>query len=270
MVKLHTAYFLAHNGLGDNITSIGAINFLSNYFETIYFLCKNIYANNVKLLLNQECVKIVPFDAKNEFDECANIITNAYNNDNTINVFIAGCHKNYLISNITHCDLINYIQDDKGYTIPYDFIKSFYYDIGLDLSIYYDYFNISSSVTSIKYYEPIKNYNIIFLHTLSSTMKVDLSNIINKYIYDTSYIMICANTNVYPTDHEHYNISNTFVNIELAHYIDVIKNAKEIHIIDSCFSAMVHPLQKTNKIRNDCLIKIYHRCDLEKEIRERK
>ena len=66
MVKLQTAYFLSHNGLGDNITSIGAINFLSNYFETIYFLCKNSYSNNVQVLLNQDCVKIVPFDANNE------------------------------------------------------------------------------------------------------------------------------------------------------------------------------------------------------------
>ena len=78
MVKLQTAYFLSHNGLGDNITSISALNFLSNYFETIYFLCKNSYLNNVQLLLNQDSVKLIPFDANNEFAECKNIITNTH------------------------------------------------------------------------------------------------------------------------------------------------------------------------------------------------
>ena len=40
-MKLNKAYFLCHNGLGDIFTMIGAINFLLNYFEEIYFLCKN-------------------------------------------------------------------------------------------------------------------------------------------------------------------------------------------------------------------------------------
>ena len=42
ITKQKSAYFLSHNGLGDNITNIGAINFLLNYYETIYFLCKDI------------------------------------------------------------------------------------------------------------------------------------------------------------------------------------------------------------------------------------
>ena len=260
MVKLQTAYFLSHNGLGDNITSIGAINFLSNYFETIYFLCKNSYLNNVQLLLNQDCVKIVPFDAKNEYVECKNIIKNAYNNDNKINIFICGsCHTRYLKSVITHSELINYVQNDKGYTIHYNHIKQFYYDIGLDLSIYYDYFNIPSSVASNKYYDALENYNIIFLHTKSSVREIDLSNIINKYIDNSNYIIICANKNVYPPYHEHYQLSEIFVNIEVAYYIDVIKKAKEIHVIDSCFSCIVYPLHKTNKLHECDVVEIYSR-----------
>ena len=135
----------------------------------------------------------------------------------------------------------------------------FYYDIGLDLSIYYDYFDIPSSLASNKYYDTLKNYNIIFLHTKSSVREIDLSNIINKYIDNSNYIIICANKNVYPPDHEHYQLSETFVNIEVAYYIDVIKNAKEIHVIDSCFSCIVHPLHKTNKLDECDVVEIYSR-----------
>ena len=38
-----SAFFLSHNGIGDNITNIGAINFLLQYYNSIYFLCKDIY-----------------------------------------------------------------------------------------------------------------------------------------------------------------------------------------------------------------------------------
>ena len=52
MNKLSTAYFVSHNGLGDNITNIGAVNFLLQYYEIIHFLCKDDYANNVKHLFS--------------------------------------------------------------------------------------------------------------------------------------------------------------------------------------------------------------------------
>ena len=62
IVKQKNAYFLSHNGLGDNITSIGAVNFLLNYYENIFFLCKDIHEDNVKLLFNNKPVIIVAFD----------------------------------------------------------------------------------------------------------------------------------------------------------------------------------------------------------------
>ena len=92
-MKLKKAFFLGHNGLGDNITMIGAINFLLNYFEEIYFLCKNIYQENVKLLYYNKPVIIVPFDTNNEQEECKKIINEAFNSDNNVNIFISGfCH----------------------------------------------------------------------------------------------------------------------------------------------------------------------------------
>ena len=68
-----------------------------------------------------------------------------------------------------------------------------------------------------------------------------------------------ANKNIYPSDHEHYHLSEIFVNMEVAYYIDVIKKAKEIHVIDSCFSCIVHPLHKTNKLDECDVVEIYSR-----------
>lgn len=249
MEKLSKAYFLSHLGLGDNITSIGAINFLSQYYNIIYFLCKDIYQNNIELLFeNNKSIIPIPINSYNEFNECKEILNNALYQDKDINIFVSGFHKTYINSIITHPELINYKETNKNYTIDYNFIEDFYTDINLDLSIYYEYFNIESSKISKELYKSIENYNIIFMHTKSSTTEIDLNNIINKYINNELYLIICANKNVYNEDNIKYYFAQKFVNIPIQNYIDVIINSKEIYVIDSCFSCIVYPLSKTNRL----------------------
>ena len=249
MEKLSKAYFLSHNGLGDNITSIGAINFLSKYYNVIYFLCKDIHENNVRLLFqNNKSISIIPFNHADEFNQCKEILNNAINEDKNINIFVSGIHKNYINSIISHQELINYQKTNKNYTIDFGFIENFYKDINLDLSIYYEYFDIESSEISKELYKNIENYNIIFMHTKSSTNEINLNEIIEKYINNNLYLIICANKNVYSEDNLKYNIANKFINIPIQNYIDIIKNSKEIYVIDSCFSCIVYPLNKTNRL----------------------
>lgn len=155
MKKLSKAYFLSHNGLGDNITSISAINFLSQYYNVIYFLCKDIYENNVKLLFeNNKSIIVIPFNYNDEYNQCKEILKNALNEDKNINIFVSGCHKNYINSIISHEELIHYQKTNKNYKIDYSFIENFYKDINLDLSIYYEYFNI----LILKAQKLVKNY----------------------------------------------------------------------------------------------------------------
>jgi spore maturation protein SpmB len=86
------------------------------------------------------------------------------------------------------------------------------------------------------------------MHTKSSNNEINLNDLINKYINNDSYLIICANKNIYSEDNIKYNIADKFVNIKIQYYIDVIKNSKEIHVIDSCFSCIVYPLNKTNRL----------------------
>ena len=256
IIKQDSAYFLSHNGLGDNITNIGSINFLLQYYNTIYFLCKNNYLENVNKLFKNKILSknviLMPVNSNNENADCKIIITNAKENKLT-DIFISGfCHTFYLNSRISHPDLLKYKQNDNNYTIKWSHIRSFYYDIGLDLSIYYNYFNIDSSDESKQYFEYIKNYNIIFLHTKSSIKEISLENIINKYINLNDTIIICANKNIYnKNDNKNntkYELANKYVNILVADYIDIISNALEIHAIDSCFACIIHPLNITKKL----------------------
>lgn len=251
------AIFLSHNGLGDNITSISAVCFLLNYYSKIYFLCKNIYEYNCKLLYNNLNVEIIPFDSNREFEHCSDIILSNYNTPN-IDIFICGMYKNYLNSKITNNHFLNYKPDDGDYKIEYDFIREFYWDINLDLKVYYNYFKINSCKESIELYEKVKKYNIYFTHTQSSNMKIDCSFYTNDYYNNNDWIIICANENIYNIESPNYNIAQQFVNIPIAFYIDVILNAKKIYIINSCFSCIVYPLNKTERLLAET-VNIYNR-----------
>jgi hypothetical protein len=251
MNKFPTAYFISHNGLGDNITNIGAVRFLLGYYDTIHFLCKDIYQKNIEYLFSDKPVIPVPFDNKNEFADIQRIMKNVTGCD----IFVSGMHKEYVQTRITHPELLSYKRNDKKYTVDFSHVRSFYYGIGLDLSIYYEYFDIKSTPDSRKYYDQIKNFKIIFIHSKSSTGEINYNDVYEKYKNNTEYIIICVNKNMYDTDHPYYKIADTYVNIPVAWYIDIIKKADMFYTIDSCFSCIIYPLVMTNQIeKNKVLI----------------
>lgn len=230
------AYVLSHNGLGDNISMIGAVKFLLQYYVKIYFICKTKYESNVRLFFNDNVI-LIPVNENNEFNECKETIMNVYK---TNDIFVCGCHTEYVSSKITNPTILHYIQNNT--TIKYGHIFNFYNCIGLDTHIYVNYFNIPSTTITTDYYYKIKKYNIMFIHTQGSNRSIDISNITNSFINDDN-IIICPNKNMYSIENKHYNLANTYINLPVAYYIDIIKNSKEIHVIDSCFSCIVYPLQ---------------------------
>jgi hypothetical protein len=244
--KQKYAFVLSHNGLGDNITNISAVKFLQNYYHVIYFLCKDIHNENVSLFFNDYVVTIPIDSSKNEITECKKILDKIKYAD----IFVSGSHKSYMNSRITHPDLLTRVKDNEGRSIKYPHIYDFYNDIGLDLEIYFNFFNIESSNLSLKYYNDIKDYKIVFMHTMASNKEINLDYIINLYINNDEYIIICANKNIYDNSHKKYEIVEKYINIKLAHYIDIIKNAEIIHVIDSCFSCIVYPLLICNKLKS--------------------
>lgn len=247
MIKLPGAYFISHNGLGDNITNIGAVRFLLRYYDRIYFLCKDIYEKNIEYLFADNSVIPVPFNIKNEFADIQRIMKNVTNCD----IFVSGMHKEYIQTKITHPELLSYKRNDKKYTVDFSHIRSFYYGIGLDLSIYYEYFDIKSTPESIKYYDQIKSFKIIFIHSKSSTGEINFNDVYEKYKNNKEYLMICVNKNMYNNDHPFYKIAETYVNLPVAWYIDIIKKANLIYTINSCFSCIIYPLVMTNQIEKN-------------------
>ena len=117
---------------------------------------------------------------------------------------------------------------------------------------------MDSSKTSIDLYEQIKQFNIVFIHSTSTNAKLNFQKIINRFIHDESNIIISADYNVYPNNHHKCAMTQNYINLLVPYYIDIIKNAKYIFIIDSCFSCIVIPLAHRNEL-NAIEYKIFDR-----------
>lgn len=260
------AYLVSHNGLGDNLYMVGALHFINQFYEKVYFLCKNKYYNNVKLFFSQSSnIICIPFNELNEFYEIYNILFHKYE-DNNIDIFICGLHKQYLKNKITNKDYLNNKIVNNNYDIEWDtinkynykFIEQFYKDINLNLTYFYEYFYLPSTVESIRLLNLVKEFYIIFIQLKSSDgIKLNISELKKEYINDDKVILLCNDINLYKEDNNKYILAQQFVMNDIINYLDTIKFSDEIYIIDSCFVGIVLPLLKTNKLKTKKVRIIY-------------
>lgn len=239
------AYLLSHNGLENNITMVGAINFLLKYYDNVYFFCKDTDKENIAAFFLNKPVTILTFPQAREFVEPHYAIKKAATNP-TNDIFVCGfAHKHIAQHRRVHNPkILEYIPNDKNYTMKpeWQHITKFYRDARLDLSIYYEYFDIPSPSTD----QYIQQYQTIIFVDTKSSKGIEL----DQHLNNDDTIIICANKNMYAETHPKYEAANRYVNQAITSYTDVIKNAAEIHIVaDSCFSSIVYPLQHTNRLK---------------------
>lgn len=253
------AYLVSHNGMGDNLYMIGALHYISKYYNTTYFLCKKKYYDNIKLFFEDTNIECLPFDESNEVKNIIRILHDKYNRYNDI--FICGCHTSYLPSKITNSEFTNTILLPNTYSIDwdtindfnYEFIHKFYRDISLNITYMFKYFHIPQTNESYELYKSISKYHIVFIQYKSSDGKhLNISNLI-KDIDTHNKILICNDINLYDSNKypEKHELAQKFVFNKLVYYFDTIKHADEIYIIDSCFIGMVLPLLKTGQLKTN-------------------
>lgn len=247
---MSSVFFLCHAEIGDNITCIGAINYLLTIYKNVYFVCQYNNLKNLKILYSNPRIFLVPFKIENKILAWYKLLYPRYKEKN-MDILISGPQpKTYFKSKITNKILKYRIKNNK-YSIENKYIqlKHFYTDINLDLSIYYNYFNINSSIISQDLFNKIKQYNIIFMHSTSSNKKINLKKYVDEYINNDNDIIISSDVNVYKPYNNKYNLAQQYVNILIPYYIDIIKNAKYIYIVNSCFSCIVIPLAYNKKLK---------------------
>jgi hypothetical protein len=256
------AYLVSHTGLGDNLFMVGAINYIKLFYKNVYFFCKSRNYNNAKLFFGKNSnVTCLPFNGhgKTEINEIKKYINDdLYKNDN-IDIFICGnCIKPHFKSKITNNDYLNHKIIYKNYNLKcsninnsnYAFIENFYKDIKLNLTHFYEYFDLPPSDISKTLFDSVSNYYLVFIQLKCSNGAVlNISNLLNKYKSDDKVLLICNDVNLYDETDKNYSLANKFVMLQILDYLDIIKNSDEIYLIDSCFIGIVMPLFKTNRLK---------------------
>lgn len=221
--KPKKAFVLSHLGLGDNITSIGAVRFLSTQYDEVYVVCKNRNKKNIEMFYNDDPdIKI--FSVENDKNISPNYGFNKKKfNELTKNMDLYLCG-NHLLNKKKHSTAI----------IPFNF----YNDFNLKYDVFWKYFYISYYQESKNLYTVLENYKIVFIHNTSSSGIVFDKNILLKKLgieCKENTIIINPDRNEYEKTHKFYNIAEKFIFKPLTYYVDTIINSKYVIVTDSCF-----------------------------------
>ena len=232
--KPKTAFVLTHLGLGDNITSIGAIRYLSTCYDKVLVVCKERNKKNMELFYaDDESIEIYPVINDGYISPQMGFNFNKFKQiTQNMDLYLAGAHS---FKNANSYD-----------DIPFNF----YRDMQINEDYFWSYSHINIPTESDNLFEKVNNINYIFIHNSASNgLAFTIEEIEQKLNIDREKTLIinpCQN--IYTPDNDFYNISQEFLNHPLAFYVTTIINASKIILTDSSFFCMAINLPiKTNE-----------------------
>lgn len=228
------ALILGHLGLGDHIGMIGAVRYIAMQYDETVIVCKQHNAGNLQMFFaDNPTIKLWQID-------------HPYLPGKWPTPTQAGESVVYDPGTWTHVYRSGY------YKLPNsgceDLPKNFYIDMGLDPEIRHTHFHVPTPDSARRLYETVRDQPYIFVQRQSSNHYKDFVS----WDVDT-LLTIDPNKNIYPEGHKWYSLAQSFVNLAFLDYIEVLKHAKEIHVVDSSFYciACYIPLDATTKLCYD-------------------
>ena len=228
--KPQKAFVLTHLGLGDNITAIGMVRYLSTCYDEIIVVSKIRHKENLELFYQDDkSITIMgalepnispKFGCPQEtFDK----ITKGYD------LYITGMH--------------NWTKPvNNGISIPF----RWYYHANIDPKYFWSYFYIPETELSKKLFDKIKTIKYIFVHSeTSGGLRYDINYIYNKFnvLNKDKILFLNPCGNFYKEEHPFYKLANEFIGHKLIHYKETIINASYNFLSDSSFLCMALNLE---------------------------
>lgn len=229
--EIKRALFISELGLGDHIDMIGAVRYFCNVYDQIHIAC---YGRNIKTLTEfySDNPKVTFLDIENDswFKNVWKDVVYYRDFKYIPPDYVVVLRSGYYINNSA--------------SIDYDIPNSYYRDLGLDISINQSYFYIPENLQSKELYETVKDMRYIFVQQKSSE---HFTPLVTWDINET--FTIEPNINLYPKDHQWYQLANNFVNKPFPHYVDTLTHASEFYIVNSSFRCLAAhiPLEATVK-----------------------
>jgi len=229
--KPQKAFVLTHLGLGDNITAIGMVRYLSTCYDEIIVVSFTKNKENLELFYQDDkSITIMGVGEENsisprrgfprkKFDK----ITEGYD------LYITGCH--------------NWTKpENRTISIPF----RWYDHANIDPKYFWSYFYIPDTDLSKKLFDKIKTIKYIFAHSETSGGRCYNSNYISnkfKELNKDEILFLNPCENFYKEEHPFYKLANEFVGHRLIHYKDTIINSYYNFFTDSSFCCMALNLE---------------------------
>ena len=225
--KLKEAFVMTHLGLGDNITAIGMIRYISTNFDRVHVVCQSRNLKNLEEFYSDDpSIILYPVGHFNEI--CPQTSGRKKFSEITKNMTTFVCGQHIGNKNITH--------------LPF----CFYQDVNINTQYFWDYFHISKGQKSLELYNKIpKIQEYVFIHNISSQGEVFSTDLVEKKIKINKNEILFINPckNMYEENHVKYALAQEFVNHLLADYVDLIINANYVVVTDSSFMCMAINLE---------------------------
>lgn len=201
------ALVLHHLGLGDHVCMIGAVRYIALQHDETVVVCKRNNANNVaSFFADDPSIKLEVIDS----------YPPSVDSRNYTNVYLSGEHAG--------------IWDNVK-----DFPVCFYDHMSMDRSIRYTYFHLPET-PSARVLVPDIPY--MFVHQTFS------EGVIRSMItWDINEIFtVDPNINLYLEGHQWHTLAQSIVNRPFIEYTELIRHAKEVHVVNSSFYCLASHL----------------------------
>jgi hypothetical protein len=204
-----------HLGLGDHVCMIGAVRYVALQHDETVIFCYARNEKNVRSFFSDD--PSITLRVINTLDEAI------YYQSEFTSVYLSGNHAQIWDNSI-------------------DFPACFYDHMKMDRSIRYSYFHIPTSPTALTVYETIREVPYIFVHqTFLGNGGGVISSFITWDINET--LTLDPNINLYPEGHKWHDLAQGTINLPFIDYSEIIKHAKEVHVVNSSFYCLAAHLE---------------------------
>ena len=225
------AFFYGHLGLGDMFWMNGAVRYLATAYDEVVVVCKKNNVTAVSMMYSDNpCIKL--YVVKDDMYPFPPRVQ--YLRDEGYDVYSCGFHK----------------ENPKIYEFPF----SFYDDVKLPREYRSYFFYVPEFTEGQQLLEKVQSVSkdYVLIHQKSSQETVDIFSRI-----DVDMPVVDINKNNYSVGHKYYDVAELVVNQPMLFYTQLIKNAKQIHCLESSFYCFSSHLDLSRVEKKVC----YDPCD---------
>jgi hypothetical protein len=228
--KNSNALIIGPGGLGDHIWISGGVRYIAKQYKETHLVVSEACLNTVKVLYKDEpSIKLILVMRIDQ--ELTDLIAKTYSRYNTYTCI--------------HTKDLRY-----HFTVDMNDIPGVFYDkMEIPRNTRYSDFVCPILPESLALFETVKNQPYILVQTKSSTITT------NIVTWDINQILtIDPNVNQYSLDHPWHTLAETFVNQPFFYYVDLIKHASQLHLVNSSFytlASQISPLDAKVKFCYD-------------------